>query len=181
MRVRFWPPCQEVTLGRQVLVCWGDSMCSLETSCVAVMALEYAESLGYQHLKDTEAGPKRKSFSFYHHAESIRALRKRSNRGNTFMPLSELLLQSRHAQATDLKDKVFSVIGFADPELCRLGADYRMSLAKVLTTSAKEILTKKHSLRLFGICQNPELRQDLPSWVPNSLMNGSIIPFNQTI
>ncbi|KAK4935364.1 hypothetical protein LTR10_023568 [Elasticomyces elasticus] len=165
----WWERCwvrQEATLGVRTLVSWGDSCCDLDAISQAVMAVDYAQSLRYKIPGSGNASDELTT-SFYQHAANIRALRKRSHRGNSFVPLPELIIAARYCKATDTRDKVYSMLGLADPEVYQIHADYRHSLAEVCKISAREILPRKHGLRLLGACQNPERKDDLPSWVPN--------------
>jgi hypothetical protein len=84
-----------------------------------------------------------------------------------YRDLVELLLHTRSCQATDLRDKVFSMLGLVDPKIWDLHADYRLSLADVLVHTARRIITKTRSLDLFSGGQNPDRCHGLPSWVPN--------------
>ncbi|OAG44225.1 hypothetical protein AYO21_01682 [Fonsecaea monophora] len=164
---------QEVSLGARTLVSWGDHSISFDVVSQAVMAIEYVDSLGYQipgqysGIEAPQTADSKAAFSFYHQAQSLRALRKASYAGHMFLPLHDLLLHARHCKATDLRDKVYSMLGLADPEIYLLRADYRLPLTEVLKEAARSILPQKKGLRLLGACQNHERRHDLPSWVPN--------------
>lgn len=178
---------QEITLGSRATVSWGKSSVGFDAVAQAVMAIEYADSLGHTvpgtqaeeedpHRQGSGDGPDIKR-PFYHHAQSIRNLRKQSHGGVSYLPMPELLLHARDCSATDLKDKLFSMIGLADPEIYRLQADYRLSLPEVLRSAACRILPLTHGLRLLGACQNAERRHGLPSWVPNLLDEWKYRPF----
>ncbi|KIV84541.1 hypothetical protein PV11_00315 [Exophiala sideris] len=165
----WWERCwvrQEAALGARTLVSWGESCCSLDVISQAVMAVEYAQSLRY-NIPGSGDTSDELTISFYQHAANIRALRKRSHRGSSFVPLPELIISARYCKATDTRDKVFSMLGLADPEVYQIHTDYRLSLAEVCKTSACEILPRKHGLRLLGACQTAERKDELPSWVPN--------------
>ncbi|OQV09518.1 hypothetical protein CLAIMM_13632 [Cladophialophora immunda] len=174
---------QEVSLGSRTQVSWGDHSISFDVISQAVMAIEYIDSLGHQipsscsDTEDQRTADSMVGFSFYHQARSLRALRKASHAGRSFLPLHELLLHSRHCNSTDLRDKVYSMLGLADPEIYLLRADYRLSLPEVLKSAARAILPQKKGLRLLGTCQNHERRHDLPSWVPNLIDDWKYRPF----
>ncbi|KAK5020957.1 hypothetical protein LTS07_011338 [Exophiala sideris] len=127
------------------------------------MAVEYAQSLRY-NIPGSEDALDGLNISFYQHAANIRALRKRSHKGNSFVALPELIISARYCKATETRDKLFSMLGLADPEIYQIHADYRLSLVEVCKRSARKILPRKHGLRLLGACQNPEMKDDLPSW-----------------
>ncbi|OAP60486.1 hypothetical protein AYL99_05488 [Fonsecaea erecta] len=176
---------QEVCLGSRTQVSWGDHSVAFDVVSQAVMAIEYTDSLGQQIPGpcseavglQQQTGNATLDFSFYHQARSLRALKKASHSGRSFLPLHELLLHSRHCKATDLRDKVYSMLGLADPEVYLLRADYRLSLPEVLKLAARTILPQKKGLRLLGTCQNHERRHDLPSWVPNLIDDWKYRPF----
>ncbi|KAK5265453.1 hypothetical protein LTR99_000177 [Exophiala xenobiotica] len=119
-------------------------------------------------------------YNFYHHADDLRTLRLKSYEGHDFILLHDLMLASRDCQATDLRDKVFSTLGLADPEVYDIRADYRLPLPEVLKISARKILPQKGGLQLLGACQNPERRHELPSWVPNLIEQWRYQPFKPT-
>jgi hypothetical protein len=182
----WWERCwirQEVSLGSRGQVFWGEHSVSLDVISQAAMAIEYADSLGHQppgalsddpeQVADDEAV----NSDFYHHAKGLRTLRKNTHAGHAFLPLPELLLHARYCSATDLRDKVYSMLGLADPEIYPLRADYRLSLPEVLKSAARIILPSKKGLRLLGACQNPDRRHELPSWVPNLIDGWKYHPF----
>ena len=182
----WWERCwirQEISLNRSTKVFWGEHSVSFDVISQAVMAIDYADSLGEPIPGAHEVNPSQipdgtaLTFDFYHQARSLRTLKKGNHGGSTFLPLPELLLHSRHCAATDLRDKVYSVLGLADPEIYQLRADYRQSLPDVLKSSARAILPSKKGLRLLGACQNPDRRHDLPSWVPNLIDGWKYHPF----
>ena len=175
---------QEVSLSSQPQVFWGEHRVDLGVVQQAVMAIEYADSLGHQILgtdADTkspaEDGINILTFDFFDQARGLRDLRKTSHSGQMFLPLPELLLHSRHCKATDSRDKVYSVLGLADPEVYQLRANYHHSLAEVLKSTAKVVLPTKKGLRVLGTCQNPGRRHDLPSWAPNLVDGWKYRPF----
>ncbi|KIW66998.1 hypothetical protein PV04_06276 [Phialophora macrospora] len=182
----WWERCwirQEVSLGSGGLVFWGEHGVGLDVISQAAMAIEYADSLGHRlpgaFANDPEqnADDKAIKFDFYHHAKGLRTLRKHAHAGHSFLPLPELLLHARYCSATDLRDKVYSMLGLADPEIYPLRADYRLSLPEVLKSAARVILPSKKGLRLLGACQNHDRRHDLPSWVPNLIDGWKYHPF----
>jgi hypothetical protein len=174
---------QEVSLGSRTQVFWGEHCVGLDVISQTVMAIEYADSLGHRipgAQSDDESevdSDKALKFEFYHQARSLRNLRKQNHGGHAFLPLPELILHSRHCHATDLRDKVYSMLGLADPEIYRLLPDYHATLPEVLKTAAQAILPQKKGLRLLGACQNPERLHGLPSWVPNLASSWKYPPF----
>jgi hypothetical protein len=179
---QWWERCwirQEVVLASSPVVSWGDSSCRLDTILQAVMAMEFATTIGYR-VPDLHKFSKSLRYDFYHHAGEIRNLRIRSAEGRRFIPLYDLMLPSRDSQATDLRDKVFSMLGLADPEVYDIRADYRLPVSEVFKIAARKILPLEDGLQLLGTCQNPERRHGLPSWVPNLIEQWRYDPFEPT-
>ncbi|KAK5050508.1 hypothetical protein LTR84_003789 [Exophiala bonariae] len=174
---------QEIALGVRTQVFWGEYSVDFDTLSQAVMAIEYADSLGHNipgaAVDRTKQSPSDQlvNLSFYHHARGIRTLRKNTHRGHAFLALPELLLHSRYCKATDERDKIYSMIGLADMEIYRLSPDYQLSLHEVLKSTARAILPKKKGLRLLGACQNPDRNHNLPSWAPNLVDHWKYHPF----
>ncbi|KAJ9495967.1 hypothetical protein H2202_008489 [Exophiala xenobiotica] len=179
---QWWKRCwirQEVVLASSPVVSWGDSSCRLDTILQAVMAMEFATTLGYR-VPDLHKSSEPLRYNFYHHADDLRTLRIKSYEGHDYIPLHDLMLASRDCQATDLRDKVFSMLGLADPEVYDIRADYRLPLPEVLKIAARKILPQEGGLQLLGACQNPERRHELPSWVPNLIEQWRYDPFEPT-
>lgn len=169
---------QEVSLGSRAQVFWGEYSVDFDTISQAALAIEYVDSLGYRlpgapgnESKDTAY------HTFYHHAKGLRTLRKNTHRGHAFLALPELLLHSRYCNASDSRDKVYSMLGLADMEIYNLIPDYKLSLPSVLKSAATAILPTKKGLRLLGACQNADRHHNLPSWVPNLTDDWKYLPF----
>lgn len=164
---------QEISLATRTQVYWGEHSVGFDVISQAVMAIEYADSLGHRIpglVSDGHEATQDENslkFSFYQQAQSLRALKKGTHQGHSFLIMSDLLRHSRFCDATDQRDKVYSMLGLADPEIYRLRPDYHLSLSEVLKSAARAILPQKKGLRLLGTCQNSERRHGLPSWVPN--------------
>jgi hypothetical protein len=94
-----------------------------------------------------------------------------------FRMLENLILGTRACKATDVRDKIFSMLGLVDPEFWDLKADYRCSVEEILTGAARRIIYKKQSLEILMGCQNPHRRHGLPSWVPNLIDPWRAHPF----
>jgi hypothetical protein len=90
------------------------------------------------------------------------------------------MIASRNCQATEPRDKVFSMLGLADPEVYDIRADYRLPLPEVLKISARKLLPQQSGLQLLGACQNPEREKGLPSWMPNLIEQWRYHPFEPT-
>jgi hypothetical protein len=64
---------QEVVLASSPVVSWGDSSCGLDTILQAVMAVEFATTLGYR-VPDLVKSSEPLRYNFYHHADNLRKL-----------------------------------------------------------------------------------------------------------
>ncbi|KAK4189839.1 heterokaryon incompatibility protein-domain-containing protein [Podospora australis] len=81
------------------------------------------------------------------------------------------LIRTRHREATDPRDKVFSVLGLGSGKLKDVGImpDYRSPVAEVYCDAARKLITVSGNLDVLGVCY--PLKQSavpgLPSWVPD--------------
>ena len=167
---------QEACVSKSLVVLWGETLGQLDNILEIVEALKYAEHLGWR-MSDALLPSNRTNLTFYHHAETINKLRSISGRGNRFVVLQELLTASIKCKASDPRDKVFSVLGLADPQLYSLRPNYELSVTEVLKITARDILTKRSGLELLGVAPNLHQRYGLPSWVPNLLEESEYEPF----
>lgn len=98
---------------------------------------------------------------------SIMSLHNRPSR------LLSLLVLSRRFLATDLRDKVFAILGLADEigyDKTILKPDYSMSATDVFSRCAFAIMSAEKSLDVLSIStivSTSRLNLILPSWVPN--------------
>ena len=91
----------------------------------------------------------------------------KSGRGSHYIDLCTLLLHSRACKATDLHDKVFGVLGLADPRVYRLTVNYGLPVQDVYRLAATAIITKTNTLNILSAAQNVDKLHSLPSWAPN--------------
>ncbi|KAK5996317.1 Heterokaryon incompatibility 6-like protein [Cladobotryum mycophilum] len=81
-----------------------------------------------------------------------------------------LLWQVRSLQATDSRDKVYSIIGLISEEESQEFAvvpDYSISLEECYKRTALSVINYRQNLDIFLTEQMPGLSSDSPSWVPN--------------
>ena len=90
--------------------------------------------------------------------------------------LKDLLTQTRDCQATVSRDKIFSVIGMADPEKYRLLPDYRTPLTEVFISTTRCIIEASKRIDILCCCQSSE-PGGLPSWVPKYAKPWERTPF----
>ncbi|OAQ75945.1 ankyrin and HET domain-containingprotein [Purpureocillium lilacinum] len=86
-----------------------------------------------------------------------------------FFTLRHLLTNFLTFIASDPRDKVFAYYGLLNlfaPE--RRQVDYRLSVSRIYTTAARELIASEKSLRALSLCVFHEQRRSgLPSWVPD--------------
>jgi hypothetical protein len=155
---------QEVCLHPEVTFSWGSSTINIQEFEVATKTMEYIDRMGF-YLYAT--GEQLLNYSYSYHAEMIIKLRKDTSEGKKFARLTHLLVQARNYKSTDYRDKVFSVLGLADPDNHELRARYQLEVHDVYLWAAKALLPLSGGLDLLMGCQNPECDNNLPSWAPN--------------
>ena len=86
-----------------------------------------------------------------------------------YLPLLDLLfLTSQHGDATDSRDKVYSLLGIAAEGLYNeLSPDYALSVEDVYTKTARTIIRSSGSLQILSFPEDNPLTVQLPSWVPD--------------
>ncbi|KAK0662532.1 heterokaryon incompatibility protein 6, OR allele [Cercophora samala] len=96
-------------------------------------------------------------------------------------PADELLgylIHTRARDATDLRDKIFGVLGFSDGRLKDVGIvpDYRSTVSQVYRDAAVRILTVSGNFDVLGLCIRAELPTAPrgPSWVPDWSVQSAI-------
>jgi hypothetical protein len=159
---------QEVTLAKTVTLLCGEDSISW-SNLVAVQ-----ENLATFHIKDIDAiAHKREDLSFLRvtiESRGPRALSLSTHHENSIeVPsLTQVLLKHRFKEATDPKDRIYSLVGLStahqDP---RLILDYSRSVCQVYTDAVEyEVSTSK---KLTIICAMPrwDSPHKLPSWVPD--------------
>jgi hypothetical protein len=99
-------------------------------------------------------------------AEPLDKLNTDTHRGHVFLDLVELLLSARGCKATDDRDKVYAVLGLADPEVYKITADYRLATRDIYISTTRAIIERTKRVHILGLCQNLERAHGLPSWVP---------------
>ncbi|PLB35400.1 uncharacterized protein BDW47DRAFT_133494 [Aspergillus candidus] len=77
-------------------------------------------------------------------------------------------------QATELRDRIYSVLGLQGANISRSDAqvvepDYEKPVEDVFAEAAKACIMQSSSLTICGLkdCASPQMQESLPSWVPN--------------
>ncbi|KAK5128123.1 hypothetical protein LTR16_002677, partial [Cryomyces antarcticus] len=90
--------------------------------------------------------------------------------------LLDALCTQRSSNATDPKDKVYSLLGVVKnhflglPELPTgpgVVIDYSLSVAEIYNGVVRHIVKKTGSLDVLCACQNPERVNAIPTWAPD--------------
>ena len=87
--------------------------------------------------------------------------------GEDFVRLEDLLIHTRTCKATDLRDKVFSVLGLADPDVYKIKVDYGILPRDLFVDTVRVVVSATKSLDILSRCQDMARTDGLPSWVPN--------------
>ena len=174
---------QEMAVASNAIVHCGESTCSFGAMTRAADTLSRLQNelgdelLQYPLLKDGALGIDF-NIPFGTQPSLLARLSSKCQRGSNYLDLEESLLDLRSSKATDLKDKVFSLLGLVDPKIYGLPADYRLSMQEVYKAAARSVISKTKSLDLLGGCQNPDRLHTLPSWVPNLVDDWKAQPFS---
>ena len=160
---------QEVTLGSPLSFLCGGETCTLEELTAAEISLQ--ESLLHLRLESKRSDmahvPRLVQTNYVRRAEGFKGLRAKSGRGSHYIDLCTLILHSRACKATDLHDKVFGVLGLADPRVYRLTVDYGLPVQDVYRLAATAVIANTDTLNILSAAQNVDKLHSLPSWAPN--------------
>lgn len=174
---------QEVALGNEVSFLCGGESCTLEELRGMEVALE--DSLVRLRLDSKRAGDggeeervlRRVQARQLRPVEGFKDLRDKSERGSAYVDLCSLLIHARGCKATDLRDKVYGVLGLADPGVYELAVNYQLLAKDLYRMAARAIITRTDSLNILGAAQNVERLHSLPSWAPNLIDPWKAQPF----
>ena len=160
---------QEVALGYNLSFLCGNASCTLEELTATERALEDSLSQLRVDLEQEDVAHilKRIQTKQAGRAEGLLELRGKSSKGDNYIDLSTLLFHARACKATDLRDKVFGVLGLADPNVYELAVDYRLPIRDVFLKAATAIISKTDRLDILSAAQNIDRVHSLPSWAPN--------------
>jgi hypothetical protein len=92
--------------------------------------------------------------------------------------LGQLLRACRAQKCTDARDKVFAILPLAsDSELLQIKVEYSMSVQRLYTRVAANIIQQAKSLEILKAAGR-EKPSDLPSWVPDWTVNSAVVPLD---
>lgn len=129
-----------------------------------------------QELLSRAGGGAKLFIAMYQHLYNISLYRKQ--RPLSPPTFSEVLQMRRRTQATDPRDKVFSILGVCKddhtsafpappPSSKEVEIDYTRSVADVYKGSAKHLIKHNLNLDVLSACQNPQRLNGIPSWAPD--------------
>ncbi|KAH7124394.1 heterokaryon incompatibility protein-domain-containing protein [Dactylonectria macrodidyma] len=101
--------------------------------------------------------------------------------GDTLLELLRKTYVSRGANATEKKDRIFSLLGISnDADRLGIHIDYKRTEAQVLTDAAK-VMIEKGNLAVLSYVQFPRDVGGLPSWAPDwrSNLRPSFYPYQE--
>ena len=156
---------QEIALATDVLLVCGSREIDWTTFCLAVetgLAYEVWEVMMFG-IMDTDA---------FKHYKSMTTILRAIPADTPGDRLLELLIHLREHEATDERDKVFSVLGLLDTSLEDLGVlpDYQDTSLNIFKNTAVSIIQNSKNLDVLGVCSTIQFwdsSRALPSWVPN--------------
>lgn len=181
---RVWVP-QEIAVAQSIRFHCGDSTCTFQDIGASVEHLtNLVNQLGFEphQQKATQSGGHGNAagpfkVSPFEQADLLHRLKYRMGNHDEYIDLKNLIFHTRSCKATDLRDKIFSVLSLTDPEIYELQPDYRLSVYETFVAATHSLLSKTRSLDFFSACRNPERLNGLPSWVPNLLDSWRAWPF----
>lgn len=112
------------------------------------------------------------------HIRFLERLR-RGLKNGTHPSLLHLLLNSRRCDASDLRDKIYSLYPLVHDQLALPQPNYDMPVAEVFKQTAVHLIRETGNLDIFSCC-SPGPTSDslsLPSWVPDWHSQDGIAPF----
>lgn len=175
---------QEVAVAKLAVVHCGGQQCEFSALAVTADILNKVdETLGSQSFllsrTPLEASTGVLIASPYARASVLAGFR--SGKGKSpnlaYRDFGDLIVHTRSCSATDVRDKVFSMLGLLDPTVWPLRADYNLSIQETLMSAARCIISKTQSLKIMAIAQNPQRLHGLASWAPNLIDGWSARPF----
>ncbi|TLD36846.1 HET-domain-containing protein [Venturia nashicola] len=158
---------QEIILATDALLVCGSNEIDWKVFCRAMDRLISAQLTNGVVMGLIEQEP----FRWYQSINSIRSLSLTDSLGDKLL---DLLIHVREREATNPRDKVFSVLGLMDGKSEAMGItpDYTGSTEEVFNHTATCILKHSSTLDVLGLA--PTNAKKLPSWVPSWVYDGEL-------
>ncbi|TVY48830.1 Heterokaryon incompatibility protein 6,OR allele [Lachnellula occidentalis] len=179
---------QEVAVPKFAMVHCGSRTCQWDDLSAALnVILTMNQQLGYQPAQEglNQLGVSCSmtsglGMSCYLRAFLLCRIRTEAGGGTdtNYLELKDLLFHTRGCEATDPRDKVFSMLGLANPAIYDMQPNYNYRIEEVLKKAAICVISRTKSLDILSGSQNPTCLYGLPSWVPNLLDDWKALPFD---
>ena len=157
---------QEIALGSDVGFYCGQHSCNYNDLEFAVRGMDwlYGE-IGYH------PSPAVRTLDIlnppYHYFKLIDKVTTLVDHGRQFAPLEDLLANTQSCNATDSRDKIYAVLGLADPEIYNIKPDYGRPPRETYMAATRRMVEGSNSLSVLNVSPNPHRVHGLPSWVPD--------------
>jgi hypothetical protein len=161
---------QEIVLAKDALVVCGKKEMDWRQFCLAIETGRLREIWETLLLGLVEGN---NDFSFY---QSIATMQRPVEADSVADQLLGLLIHVRQREATDARDKVFSVLGMLGRSPKELGIvpDYHASAENIFTNTAVAIIKGSGHLDILGLAITNVNSPNLPSWIPSWDNTGQI-------
>jgi Heterokaryon incompatibility protein (HET) len=153
---------QEIILAQDAILVCGSKEIDWKVFCRAINRLISAKLEDAVVLGLVEDDP----FRWYKSIISMHSLISTESTGDKLL---DLLIHVREREATNPRDKVFSVLGLMESKAEEMGIvpDYESSTEDVFKNATICILKNSSNLDILGLAPTNSSAQELPSWVPS--------------
>ncbi|KAK0614312.1 hypothetical protein B0T14DRAFT_499612 [Immersiella caudata] len=166
--VRIWT-AQEILLAKRVAIVSRPFQMGCDEFCAAV---DYASELGGFQTVILGLIPQSEAWV----VSAVQALKTGPAPPNPAAELFYYLLRTRRRGATDLRDKIFAVLGLVSGKIEDVGIrpDYHASTQDVYRDATARLIAISGSLDVLGVCYpfDGRVLPELPSWVPDRRAQG---------
>lgn len=136
---------QEIAVAQSITFHCGNSTCTLQNIGASVERLaNLVNQLGFEphQYKATKSGDHSSAASPFQvsplvQADLLHRLKYEMGNRDGYIDLKDLVFHTRSCKATDLRDKIFSMLGLADPEIHGLEPDYRLSVNETFIAASR--------------------------------------------
>ena len=171
---------QEIAVSTLVKLYCGSKSFDINKLGPALFILTHIASLGHANTISHSDDECTVSLPWDFHPKMLVDLRERTGNGHSGVGLAQPLRITRSCKATDARDTVFPVLGWADPDVYRIIPNYHQELNEVLFGAVAAVIGVEYGLDILGVCQNPEKKFGLPSWLPFLMDKWRAMPFRTT-
>jgi Heterokaryon incompatibility protein (HET) len=170
---------QEIALAQEVTIHCGSETCEWSQMILTASTLSFLiDDYHLNYLQWAGVRDKHSLTSVFQKAADLAIIRHRTGRDRktpSYQPLKFLLLDSWYCGASDLRDKVYSMLSLSNPDKTDLIADYYKDCSEVYKAATIALLNM--DIGYLAGCQNPSRSNGLPSWVPDLAEPAKFFPF----